>query len=409
MKLARITTLYPGNLKDFYSRHQGISKQSYQEQKKNLEYNAFGWSDFWDDALIPLGYDVMEIILNAEPMQRAWARENSIPDSGGMGLNEIALEQIKWFQPDILWFDDLSEDLLKRIRFEFPSIRLVLGWVGSAIPKSSIWQHMDLILTCAPESRDYLQAAGFRSKQIHHGFDPRINSRLNDNPKKSDVSFIGQIVLRSQFHLYREHFLEQLTSHVDIDIFSPNADFGWKDDFKTLLMQILYEGYQITKHVGFLESTIKSLPVIGKVTQWTSKPRFPINRKLQQSMKPAVFGLEMFQVLRDSKISLNIHADSSPTYASNIRLFEATGVGTCLLTDWKENIPELFEPDKEVVIYKTVPECVEKIRWLLEHPKEREEIAQAGKARTLKEHTFSHRAKQLDEIIRIELGYGNND
>lgn len=403
MKLVRITTLYPRNLEDFYSKNPGISKQSFQEQKKTLEYNAFGWADFWYHALTPLGYEVMEIILNAEPMQRAWARENSLRDPGGMDLKEIALEQIKWFQPDILWFDDLSEDLLKRIRSEVPSIRLVLGWVGSAVPHSDIWQHMDLILTCAPESRDYLQAAGFRSKQIHHGFDPRINSRLNNNPKNIDVSFFGQIIRRNQFHLYREHFLEQLASQIDIYIYSPNADFGWKDYVKTLLLQIIYDGCQMMKYIGFSESTLKALPIIDKVSQWTSKPRFPINRSLKKYIKPPVFGIEMYQVLRDSKISLNIHADSSPTYASNMRLFETTGIGTCLVTDWKENLHELFEPGKEVVVYKTVSECVEKVMWLFEHPKEREEIAQAGMARTLKEHTFAQRAKQLDEIIRIEF------
>jgi spore maturation protein CgeB len=39
----------------------------------------------------------------------------------------------------------------------------------------------------------------------------------------------------------------------------------------------------------------------------------------------------------------------------------------------------------------------------LEHPQEREAIAQAGQARTLKDHTFDQRAIELDYIIRREL------
>ena len=43
-----------------------------------------------------------------------------------------------------------------------------------------------------------------------------------------------------------------------------------------------------------------------------------------------------------------------------MRLFEATGSGACLVTDWKENLGELFEPDVEVVTYRSVAECVKK-------------------------------------------------
>jgi spore maturation protein CgeB len=120
-------------------------------------------------------------------------------------------------------------------------------------------------------------------------------------------------------------------------------------------------------------------------------------------MLPAVFGLEYFQVLKDSRITLNVHADTSPVYASNMRLFEATGVGSCLLTDWKTNIGELYQPDVEVVVYRSAEEAVEKARWLSEHPLEGEEIAAAGARRTLASHTFHHRAAQIDDIIRDEL------
>jgi spore maturation protein CgeB len=111
----------------------------------------------------------------------------------------------------------------------------------------------------------------------------------------------------------------------------------------------------------------------------------------------------MFQVLRDSKIALNIHADSSPTHASNGRLFETTGVGTLLVTDWRNNLPQLFEPDNEVVVYRTAAEAAERIRYYLAHDKERERIAKAGQTRTLSQYTYEHRAIQLVNIITQAL------
>jgi len=86
-----------------------------------------------------------------------------------------------------------------------------------------------------------------------------------------------------------------------------------------------------------------------------------------------------------------------------MRLFEATGVGSCLVTDHKKNIKDLFEPDHEVITFKTDIEAVAKIRWLIEHPEKRREIASAGQQRTLKEHTFEKRAAILNEIISREL------
>jgi len=104
-----------------------------------------------------------------------------------------------------------------------------------------------------------------------------------------------------------------------------------------------------------------------------------------------------------SKIGFNMHGEVAGDYAANVRLFEITGVGSCMVTDWKKNLNEIFEIDKEAVAFSSGDECIEKIKWLLDHPKEREEIAIAGQKRVLRDHTFKIRASQLNEIILKEL------
>ena len=111
----------------------------------------------------------------------------------------------------------------------------------------------------------------------------------------------------------------------------------------------------------------------------------------------------MYQKLYESSITFNNHIDISSQYASNMRLYEATGVGTCLLTDWTPDLFELFEPDVEVVTYKTVDEAIEKVRYLLVNDNERKEIAAKGQRRTLEKHNFDLRAKQLDQIIQTNI------
>jgi len=90
-------------------------------------------------------------------------------------------------------------------------------------------------------------------------------------------------------------------------------------------------------------------------------------------------------------------------YANNMRLYEATGVGTLLLTDSKQNLRELFEPGEEVVTYDGPEDLAEKIRYYLKHDEERRRIAAAGQARTLREHTYARRMKELVQILERAL------
>jgi spore maturation protein CgeB len=83
-----------------------------------------------------------------------------------------------------------------------------------------------------------------------------------------------------------------------------------------------------------------------------------------------------------------------------MRLFEATGMGSCLVTDWKTNLKNLFQPEIEVVTYKSSEECIEKVHYLLDHDKERRAIATAGQKRTLRDHTILVRVKQIDDLIQ---------
>jgi spore maturation protein CgeB len=107
----------------------------------------------------------------------------------------------------------------------------------------------------------------------------------------------------------------------------------------------------------------------------------------------------MYGVLARSRITVNNHLDLAGPHANNLRMYEATGVGTLLLTDAKSDLGELFVPDQEVVAYRDSAECVKLISHYLDHPDERDEIARAGQRRTLEEHNYGRRMAELVEIV----------
>ncbi|GFO55613.1 hypothetical protein GMSM_26200 [Geomonas sp. Red276] len=405
MKIVRITSLGPSYLRQFYAARPQLAGACFASQKEALDRDGYGGADFWTHALEPFGYQGLDIYLDAEPLQRAWAAENCFPDPQRAGLAEIVIEQVRRFQPEVLWYDHDDERILAAIKEQVPSLRLALGWTGSAIPNSQHWRHLDLVLSCAQESVDILRRAGVPATQLHHAFDPRINDRLAPGEKRYDLTFIGQLIRTSQFHLKREELLLELAKVTGITIFSSSARLGAVNDAKAQLSVWIYHAFNLMKRMGVDPKRLASLPQVGWIAnERETPPAFLVHPGLKPFLRREVYGMEMFQVQAASKISLNIHADSSPRFASNMRLFEITGVGGCMVADWKENFAELFEPDREVVLYRSPQECIEKVRWLCEHPAERERIAAAGQKRTLASHTFAHRAPELDRIIRTNIG-----
>lgn len=405
MKLLEFTTYYPAYIDDFYRLNPGLENKSFKEQFNRLYQDCFAWADFWNRAMSVRGYQMHKIILNAFSIQKAWAFENDCGQLAESGAwNEIAMRQIKTLQPDIIIYDHSDAFFLKEIKKNVPSVRLIMCWAGSAIPESAVWGDADIILSCAPETVEYFKNKGHENVfHLNHAFDPSVNERLNDGEKKYKLIFIGQLLRMKDFHTKRELMLERLASNLDfdIDIFSPNVDcISFYGDLEFVLRKYSYKLAKFFKKIGFSEEFLSRIPKLGRAALWKEPPVESFSPILRRYVHPGVFGLQMYQTIKDSLITLNIHADSSPRFASNMRLFEVTGVGCCLLTDWRPNIKELFEPDYEIVTYESIDECVEKSEWLLNNPEDLKKISLAGMLRCKKDHSFNERSKTLDAYIK---------
>lgn len=112
-----------------------------------------------------------------------------------------------------------------------------------------------------------------------------------------------------------------------------------------------------------------------------------------------------------NKIVINAHrAHDDETYNSNRamisavtpnpRTFEIAACGTLQLTDYREDLAQFYEIDKEIVCYQTAEELAEKIDYYLRHEREREEIALRGLYRTMRDHTY---ASRLDQLLQLAM------
>ena len=397
MKLAYLTTAYPAYAATFAAAHAGRPAPGYDALRAALDRDAFGWAGVWGPAMAPLGWEVREIWLNLEPLQRAWARENGGP-AADLPLADVALAQLERGEPDVLWFDHHDLALLGRIRERCRSLRAVIGWAGSVPPDPSLAKQLDLVLSCAPETVETLARGGGRAEVLPHAFNERVLEQLGPRRPALDVSFVGQIAADHPLHAHRERLLDALLADVPVAVFSPVTPAP--SAASVLPRRVLYAALGALRGAGVPEATLRRLPLLGRAALWPAAPRGPMPERLRRALRPGRFGLEMYRTLRDSKVTLNVHAGPATRFTSNMRLFEATGVGACLLTDAADNLAEMFEPAREVATFRSESELRDQIRRLIAHDEEREAIARAGQARCLAQHTFRHRAPRLDAILK---------
>lgn len=384
MRIQRITTNYPEYLRRFRADGAALSGRSYRDQHEALMRDGYGWADFWTTALAPLGYEGSEIVANAEPLQRRWAAEHGTSVTRAGWLLEIVAAQIADFAPDVLFVNDyfsFPAEFIRETRRKVPSIRLVLGWCGAPYRDPSPFRAYDVVLSSVPELVTHFREGGHVCHRIRHAFEPRLLQRLEPEPPRPEgFGFVGSISKAAGFHGQREELLVELIERSDLRIWTDVSRPGAMARAKRLLRSAAGRVVRGRRSGGAANSV-------------------PLHPAIVARARPPRFGLAMYEQLRALGVVLNTHIEASHSHASNMRLYEATGAGGCLLTDWKANLRELFEPEIEVVTYRNAAQAAERARFLLDHPSERDAIARAGQARVLREHTFAHRAEELHAII----------
>lgn len=117
---------------------------------------------------------------------------------------------------------------------------------------------------------------------------------------------------------------------------------------------------------------------------------------------------EIPEIYRGSRISLNFSGAGHNLGAANTandrqikaRTFEVPGAGGFLLTESAPGLDRYYVPDKEIGVFTSPNEMIEKVRYFLSHSNERDRIACAGHARTKEAHTYEIRLS--DNLTKLE-------
>jgi spore maturation protein CgeB len=105
------------------------------------------------------------------------------------------------------------------------------------------------------------------------------------------------------------------------------------------------------------------------------------------------------QVNCSARMVLNVNRDSMAQlgYSPPTRIFEAAGAGSCVVTDRWNGVDQFFTPDVEILTAGSAAEVVQHLRRIDDH--KAREIADAMRARALRDHTYANRARQVDRLL----------
>ena len=181
-----------------------------------------------------------------------------------------------------------------------------------------------------------------------------------------------------------------------------------KEAIRQRICKIRYEIHELLNSLPQPLRFLTHLPGLKEVPDWEVevKADYFFNPRLMKQVLPPCYGSQLFKLLNDSKITLNVHGHVNANYgkakfaAGNIRLFEATGAGCCLLTDHLPHLEEFFIADEEIVTFRSKEEAVEKAKYLLENPKVAKSIAKKGHHKAWRYHSSAIRANQFAKIIK---------
>ncbi len=376
-------------LRWFYYSAPGLEHASRTEQLKARFDSLYGMADFYSRNFNALGHEAREIFTNNIWLQSAWAREHGmsigapalsvlqqdsdfvarlkralhphkarlLPIGKRLGLvrtvpdyaKDILLAQVEDFRPDVIINQSIAAIGSETIRQMRASGRILVVQQGIALPDRVDLSPYDFGVSMLPWIVERFRERGLQAEQVHLAFEPSVLDRLGPAPQKEfAVSFVGNI---ASGHGRRIELLEAIARRFPIALWLPNLK-GLAD-----------------------------------------------NSPLRAYCKGHAWGREMYNILRRSRIVWNSHINDARNMAGNMRLFEATGVGSFLLTDNQQNLPTLFEPGEEVVAYDTADDCLKQIERYLASGNEREAIARRGQNRTFAQHTYRHRVKQILDLV----------
>lgn len=286
----------------------------------------------------------------------------SYPQQAAKQLPEI----MKAFQPDLFLClylvngQTYPSDFIDKLKTHFPSCTYA-AWLfditinGKYAYESpefiQLLKSYDLFFTVARGHVDKFKEAGIKQTYwVPEGYCPYSHIHEFDSLTQTDILFCGQFG-HPEVHKERLEYLDAIADlKLDLKIFG--HAFG-------------------------------STPKIDRCYMY----------------RPTHNDVEHCREVRSAKINLCHSGWADVDGYVSARNYRVSAAGGLMFCNDGEGVRSLWEPNKEVVLYSNVKDCIDKIRHYVSNEKERNEISEAGQKKTLENYSFRNSIRKITEII----------
>jgi len=318
-----------------------------------------------------MGVESCIVFYNYDKAQKVWD-DDPIKDR-----LSIFIRQLKEFQPDVLMVSDVSmfsKDNINTFREVLGRTAKIICFHFSTFTKDIIEAlgAYDLCLTGSEKYVNDLIEYNANTKLLRHAFDTSVLANCSKE-KINKVAFVGSVYLGKDMHSNRVEMLKALLkAGIPFDFYGKILvrSMGWRG-----LLEWFMEGPK--KFVGDIITLLK----------------------IKNKSKKSTYGIDYYKTISRYMINLNCHAPINGAGAGNMRMYEVTGVGSCLVTDSRKENTDIFKPDEEIVVYEDICDLVNKVKYLMDNPEVCKKISENGQKRTLNEYSYARKAEILDGYI----------
>jgi len=215
-------------------------------------------------------------------------------------------------------------------------------------------------------------------------------------PIEFDVTFIGAA------YGERPEYIQYLFNQgINIKVWGP----GWKN----FSVNPILKTKRIAKKLMTAEGWQK---VKERLTGMLSEKRLSQEKDKKIILPDKILGsplidFEMIQMYSRSKINLGFsscgetHKMDKRILQIRLRDFEVPMSGRFYMVEYMPELEEFFKIGKEIVCYHNKEDLVNKIKYYLKNDVEREKIRQAGYKRSISDHTWQKRFRELFNYLKL--------
>jgi spore maturation protein CgeB len=222
-----------------------------------------------------------------------------------------------------------------------------------------------------------------------------------DVPKTMDTLFVGSYYAQRPYYLFN-----LLENNVDVHAYG----LGWTEIKISTSARVLNGARRFKKIVQYL----LQIDPCQRAQMSSHLAELDFQAKLQflygKHLHPPVEDEQMTETYNRARTVLGFlevydHHDRSGKLLQHLHLreFEVPMCGALYLTNFSEELAEFYEPDREIIVYRTVYELIDKIKYYLQNESECEKVRKAAYNRAIQCHTYQQRFYDLFSELNLVI------